>query len=108
MIFDFKSNQRVLLCPPHRATFVLHLLDPRTAIMTQTIAAVDSVQKASHSHVPLTQLLGPDTGRQHFALQTTVAVKVSEDVKSDPFLKTFLKDSLVHVHRFCHLTKLPQ
>ena len=83
-------------------------LEPRPAPTLATIAAVEIVLRISHSHVHLTQLLGPDTGRQHFALQTTVAVKVSEDVKSDPFLKTFLKDSLVHVHRFCHLTKLPQ
>ena len=87
MIFDFKSNQRVLLCPPHRATFVLHLLDPRTAIMTQTIAAVDSVQKASHSHVPLTQPLGLDTGSQHFALWKVVAARVSgEETSVNKFL----------------------
>ena len=106
MIFDFKSNQRVLLCPPHRATFVLHLLDPRTAIMTQTIAAVDSVQKASHSHVPLTQPLGLDTGSQHFALQKAVAARVSTVLMefSKMCVEIIVKNSL---HRKPHLAQPP-
>ena len=55
--------------------------------MTQTIAAVDSVQKASHSHVPLTQPLGLDTGSQHFALWKVVAARVSgEETSVNKFL----------------------
>ena len=72
-----KSNQNVLLCLPHRATSVPHLLEPRTATISQTIAAADFVLRASHSHVFLTQPLGLDTGSQHFALQKAVAARVS-------------------------------
>ena len=45
--------------------------------MTDNIAAVDIVLRASHSHVTLTRPLGLDTGSQHFALQKAVAAMVS-------------------------------
>ena len=72
-----KSNQNVLLCLPHRATSVLHLLEPWTATTLVTIAAADIVLRTSHSHVSLTQPLGLDAGSQHFALQKVVAARVS-------------------------------
>ena len=73
----FLPNQIVLLCLPHRATCVLHLLEPWIATMTRTIAAAANALKTSHSHVLLTQPLELDSGRQHFALQQAVAAKVS-------------------------------
>ena len=73
MIFFFKFNQNVLLCLPHRATSVSHLLEPKIATI-QTIAAAAI---AKNSLVPLTQPLGLDSGGQHFALQQAVAARVS-------------------------------
>ena len=68
----------VLLSLPHLATFVSHLLEPRIATITPTIAAAAIVLRTSHSPVsPLTQPLGLDSGGQHFARQKAVAAKVS-------------------------------
>ena len=75
--FFFQFNQNVLLCLPHQATSVLHLLEPWIATILVTIAAVANVLRASHSHVLLTQPLELDSGSQHFALQQAVAAKVS-------------------------------
>ena len=61
------------------ANFVFHLLKPRIAIITQTIAAVAIVLKRLHSLVSLTRPLELDSGNQHFALQKAVAAKVSGD-----------------------------
>ena len=73
----FQFNQNVLLCLPHQATSVLHLLEPWIATILLTIAAVVNVLRTSHSHVPMTQPLELDSGSQHFALQKAVAAKVS-------------------------------
>ena len=73
----FLPNQIVLLCLPHRATCVLHLLEPRSATILMTIAAAANALKTLHSHVLLTQPLELDSGRQHFALQQAVVAKVS-------------------------------
>ena len=103
--FFLKCNQNVLLCLPHRATSVPHLLEPRTATMTQTIAAVDSVLRTSHSRVTLTRPLGLDTGSQHFALQKAVAARVSTMLMElSKCVEIIVKNSL---HRFCNLTKPP-
>ena len=72
-----KSNQNVLLCLPHRATSVPHLLESRTATTLVTIAAADFALRTSRSHVTLIQSLGLDTGSQLFALQKVVAARVS-------------------------------
>ena len=77
----FLPNQIVLLCLPHRATCVLHLLKPWSATMTQTIAAAANALKTSHSHVLLTQPLELQSGSQLFALQKAVAAKVSGGVR---------------------------
>ena len=73
--------KNVLLCPLHRATFVLHLLECRTATLLVTIAAVATVLRASRAHVSLTRPLGLDTGSQHYALQKAVALRVSQSQK---------------------------
>ena len=80
----FQSNQHVPLCPPHRANFVWHQLDPRIAIMPQTFAAAEIVLRVSHSRVSLTQLLGMDAGSRHCALQKAVAAKVSVEEQTVP------------------------
>ena len=67
----------VLLSLQHLVTFVSHLLEPRIATMTMTIAAAAIVLRTSQFHVSLTQPLGLDAGTQHFALQKAVAVTVS-------------------------------
>ena len=73
--------------------------------MTQTIAAVDTVLRASHSHVTLTQPLGLDTGSQHFALQKAVAVRVSMVLMElSKCVEIIVKNSL---HRNHHLSKPP-
>ena len=78
LISFFKSNQNVPLCLPHRASSVSHLLEPRIATITPTIAAAAIVLRTSHSRVSrLTQPLGLESGSQHFALQKAVAAKVS-------------------------------
>ena len=70
----------VLLCLPHMATFVSHLLESRIATTLPTIAAAAFVLRTSHSHVLIvTQSLEPDSGSQHFALQQAVAARVSYD-----------------------------
>ena len=66
------------------ATFVPHLLEPRIATMTLTIAAAAIVLRASHSHVSLTQFLGMDAGSRHCALQKAVAAKVSCEEQTVP------------------------
>ena len=103
LISFIQSNQNVLLCLPHRATSVLHLLEHRTAITLVTIAAVDSVLRTSHSHVTLTRPLGLDAGSQHFALQKVVAARVSTVLMelSKPCVLIIVKDTL---HRCGHLT----
>jgi len=79
---DFTScpaclHQNVLLCLPHQATSVFHLLEPWVATTLLTIVAVANVLRTSHSHVLiLTQPLELDSGSQHFALQKAVAAKV--------------------------------
>ena len=99
--FFFKSHQNVLLCLPHRATSVLHLLEPRIATITPTIAAAAIVLRtSSHSCVSrLTQPLGLDSGSQHFALQQAVAARVS----AMDFVEIIVKNSF---QRCGHLTKL--
>ena len=67
----------VLLSLQHLVTFVSHLLEPRIATMTMTIAAAAIVLKAPQFHVSLTQPLVLDAGSQHFALQKAVAARVS-------------------------------
>ena len=67
----------VLLSLQHLVTFVSHLLEPRIATMTMTIAAAAIVLRTSQFHVSLTQPLVLDAGTQHFALQKAVAVKVN-------------------------------
>ena len=103
--FFLKSNQNVLLCLPHRATFVPHLLEPWTATTLVTIAAADIVLRTSHSRVSLTRPLGLDTGSQHFALQKAVAVMVSTVLMElSKCVLIIVKDSL---HRSYHLPQLP-
>mgnify|MGYP003326606674 CR=1 FL=1 len=104
--FFFHFNQNVLLCLPHQATSVLHLLEPWIATILVTIVAVANVLRASHSHVLiLTQPLELESGTQHFALQKAVAAKVSG---GDRFVKMFLNSILkTFCHRCCNLTKLP-
>ena len=55
-------DQNVLICRPLLATFVLLLLEPRTATILVTIAAATSVQQAPHSHAHPTQSPGLDFG----------------------------------------------
>ena len=122
--FFFPFNQNVLLCLPHQATSVLHLLEPWIATILLTIAAAASVLRASHSHVLLTQPLELDSGSQHFALQKAVAAKVSggdsivlslfhewEDgnaiLSGGEKCPTFSFSSNTPCHRCGHLTKLP-
>ena len=76
-LFFFQFNQNVLLCLPHQATSVLHLLEPWIATILLTIVAVANVLRTSHSHVSMTQPLELESGSQHFALQMAVAAKVS-------------------------------
>ena len=73
---SFPAFQNALFCPLHRDTFVLHLLEHRTASMKETIAAAAIVWRTSRSRVSLTRPLGLDSGGQHFVLQQAVAPKV--------------------------------
>ena len=77
LIVDLISNQNVPLSLHTLVAFVLHLLEPRIAIILPTIAAVAIVLTASPSLVSLTRPLELDSGNQHFALQKAVAAKVS-------------------------------
>ena len=99
LIVDLISNQNVPLSLHTLVAFVLHLLEPRIAIILPTIAAVAIVLTASPSLVsPLTRSLELDSGNtQHFALQKAVAAKVSGDESGKMFL----------FHRCCHLAKPP-
>ena len=81
LIVDLISNQNVPFSLHTLVAFVLHLLEPRIAIILPTIAAVAIVPTASPSLVPLTRPLELDSGNRHFALQNPVAAKVSGDKK---------------------------
>ena len=77
--FIFQSNQNVLLCLPHRATSVLHLLEPRSA-STRALEAMSTAAAADVAFTLLVLLirpLDPDSGSQRFALQKVVAARVS-------------------------------
>ena len=51
--FFLKSNQNVLLCLPHRATSVLHLLEPRTATMRASSTTLEAMSTAAAAGVTL-------------------------------------------------------
>ena len=81
--FQLLFLQTVLLCRLLQATYVLHLLEPWSALTIQTYAAAAAVLRTSLSLVLQTHSLGLEYGIQHFALQMDVAVRVSSPENED-------------------------